>query len=51
MSLSQIEKGYKHFMLKEIFEQLQSVRDSMRKTSMSKQTISLGGIVEYETNF
>jgi len=50
MSLSQIEKGgYKHFMLKEIFEQPQSVRDSMRgRLSLSKQTISLGGIVEYE---
>lgn len=50
MSLSQIEKsGYEHFMLKEIFEQPQSVRDSMRgRLSLYKQTISLGGIVEYE---
>ncbi|HOB78229.1 MAG: glutamine--fructose-6-phosphate transaminase (isomerizing) [Bacteroidales bacterium] len=50
MSLSQIEKGgYEHFMLKEIFEQPQSVKDSMRgRLSLAKQTIALGGIVEYE---
>ena len=42
MSLSQIEKGgYEHFMLKEIFEQPQSVKDSMRgRLSLAKQTIA-----------
>lgn len=36
-------------MLKEIFEQPQSVKDSMRgRLSLAKQTIALGGIVEYE---
>ncbi|MBW6459466.1 MAG: glutamine--fructose-6-phosphate transaminase (isomerizing), partial [Bacteroidales bacterium] len=50
MNLSALEKGgYKHFMLKEIFEQPRSIRDSMRgRLRLSEGTVSLGGIVDYE---
>jgi glucosamine--fructose-6-phosphate aminotransferase (isomerizing) len=50
MSLCQLEKGgYEHFMLKEIFEQPRSIADSMRgRLNISKEIVSLGGIVEYE---
>jgi glucosamine--fructose-6-phosphate aminotransferase (isomerizing) len=51
MNLSQLEKGgYEHFMLKEIFEQPQSVRDSMRgRLNARAGIISLGGITDFET--
>ncbi len=51
MNLSQLEKGgYEHFMLKEIFEQPQSIRDSMRgRLNANKGIISLGGIIDFET--
>jgi glutamine---fructose-6-phosphate transaminase (isomerizing) len=50
MNLSALEKGgYEHFMLKEIFEQPRSIRDSMRgRLRLSEGTVSLGGIVDYE---
>ncbi len=50
MDLSQLEKeGYDHFMLKEIFEQPRSIRDSMRgRLHPRKGLVSLGGIVDYE---
>jgi len=50
MSISAIEKGgYDHFMLKEIYEQPRSVRDSMRgRLSVAKGQIALGGIIDYE---
>lgn len=50
MSLSALEKsGFEHFMLKEIFEQPQSIRDSMRgRFSVEQSIISLGGIIDYE---
>ena len=50
MNLSALEKsGYKHFMLKEIFEQPKSIRDSMRgRLRIQEGTVSLGGIVDYE---
>ncbi len=50
MDLSQLEKeGYDHFMLKEIFEQPRSIRDSMRgRLHPGKGLVSLGGIVDYE---
>jgi len=50
MNLTAIEKGgYDHFMLKEIFEQPLSIRDSMRgRLRMAQETIALGGISEYE---
>jgi glutamine---fructose-6-phosphate transaminase (isomerizing) len=53
MQLSTIEKGgYPHFMLKEIFEQPRSIKDSMRGRLKSAQGIvNLGGIIDYEQKF
>jgi len=50
MNLSALEKsGYEHFMLKEIFEQPRSIRDSMRgRLRVQEGIVSLGGIVDYE---
>lgn len=50
MQLEMIEKGgYEHFMLKEIFEQPQSILDSMRGRLLPDSgQISLGGIKDYE---
>ncbi len=50
MDLSQLEKeGYDHFMLKEIFEQPRSIKDSMRgRLNADKGIVSLGGIIDYE---
>jgi glucosamine--fructose-6-phosphate aminotransferase (isomerizing) len=50
MDLSQLEKeGYDHFMLKEIFEQPLSIRNSMRgRLHPEKGLVSLGGLVDYE---
>ena len=53
MNLEAIEKGgYEHFMLKEIYEQPQSIRASMlgRLNSVTGQ-VSLGGIEEFESKF
>jgi glucosamine--fructose-6-phosphate aminotransferase (isomerizing) len=49
LSLNALEKGgFDHFMLKEIFEQPRSIRDSMRGRLMVEEGIvSLGGIVDY----
>lgn len=48
--LEAIEKGgFEHFMLKEIFEQPQSIRNSMRgRIDLDKGIVSLGGIRDYE---
>ena len=44
-SLEQIEKGnYKYFMLKEIFEQPSSIKDSIRGRIVEDNTVKLGGI-------
>ena len=44
-SLEQIEKGnYKYFMLKEIFEQPTSIKDSIRGRILEDNTVKLGGI-------
>ncbi|MEQ9063313.1 MAG: glutamine--fructose-6-phosphate transaminase (isomerizing) [Vicingaceae bacterium] len=53
MHLEQIEKGgFDHFMLKEIYEQPQSIRNSMLgRMSVSEGKIVLGGIEEYEQKF
>ncbi|HEX7413535.1 MAG TPA: glutamine--fructose-6-phosphate transaminase (isomerizing) [Bacteroidia bacterium] len=53
MELEAIEKGgYKHFMLKEIYEQPRSIRDSMRgRLNADKAIVQLGGIVDYEPKF
>ncbi len=50
MQLEMIEKGgYAHYMLKEINEQPNSIKDSMRGRLIgSKNSIVLGGIKEYE---
>ncbi len=50
LHLEQLEKGgYDHFMLKEIYEQPRSVRDSMRgRLSINKGIVQLGGIADYE---
>lgn len=50
MNLESIEKGgFDHFMLKEIFEQPQSIKDSMRgRLDAEKGFVFLGGISEYE---
>lgn len=50
LNLSEIEKGgFEHFMLKEIFEQPRSIRDSMRgRLKLNEGIVSLGGILDYE---
>jgi glucosamine--fructose-6-phosphate aminotransferase (isomerizing) len=50
MNLSALEKGgFEHFMLKEIYEQPHSIRDSMRgRLHIDTGTVSLGGIIDYE---
>jgi glucosamine--fructose-6-phosphate aminotransferase (isomerizing) len=46
LELDSIEKGgYEHFMLKEIFEQPQSIHDTMRgRINMTEASIKLGGL-------
>lgn len=53
MHLEEIEKGgYEHFMLKEIHEQPQSIRNSMLgRMSLEDGKITMGGIEEYEKMF
>jgi glutamine---fructose-6-phosphate transaminase (isomerizing) len=50
MNLTALEKGgFEHFMLKEIYEQPFSIKDSMRgRLHSDLGTVSLGGIVDYE---
>jgi glucosamine--fructose-6-phosphate aminotransferase (isomerizing) len=50
LNLSALEKGgYEHFMLKEIFEQPRSIRDSLRgRLRLQEGIVSLGGIADYE---
>lgn len=50
MNLNALEKGgFEHFMLKEIYEQPHSIRDSMRgRLHADIGSISLGGIIDYE---
>ncbi|MDQ3049111.1 MAG: glutamine--fructose-6-phosphate transaminase (isomerizing), partial [Bacteroidota bacterium] len=53
LKLEALEKGgYDHFMLKEIYEQPRSIKDSMRgRVSSDKGSVNLGGISEYEQKF
>ncbi|MFO8067570.1 MAG: glutamine--fructose-6-phosphate transaminase (isomerizing) [Bacteroidales bacterium] len=53
MQLSALEKeGFPHFMLKEIYEQPRSIKDSMRgRLNAAKGIVSLGGIIDYEQKF
>ena len=50
LHLETLEKGgYEHFMLKEIYEQPQSILDSMRgRLKPRKSLVALGGIKDYE---
>jgi len=49
-NLSELEKGgYEHFMLKEIYEQPNSIKDSLRgRINPITGNVSLGGIIDYE---
>lgn len=49
LQIEALEKGgYEHFMLKEIYEQPNSVRDTMRgRLNLSNGTVYLGGLKEY----
>ncbi len=53
LKLEALEKGgFEHFMLKEIYEQPHSIKDSMRgRLSSEKDVVNLGGIAEYEQKF
>ncbi len=53
MNLEAIEKsGYEHFMLKEIYEQPTSIRNSMLgRLNPDNGKVSLGGIEEFESKF
>ncbi len=53
MKLEALEKGgYEHFMLKEIYEQPRSIRDSMRgRLRLEDGLVELGGIRDYMRRF
>lgn len=53
LDLDALEKsGFKHFMLKEIFEQPKSIRDSIRgRVNLSLDTISMAGIIDFQEKF
>ncbi|MFT4755094.1 MAG: glucosamine--fructose-6-phosphate aminotransferase (isomerizing) [Salibacteraceae bacterium] len=53
LNLEAIEKGgYDHFMLKEIYEQPKSIRDTLRgRMLVDKGIISMSGFQEYEAKF
>ena len=53
LTLSQLEKGgYPHFMLKEIFEQPQTLRDSMRgRVNVEQNNIAISGFIDNRERF
>jgi glutamine---fructose-6-phosphate transaminase (isomerizing) len=53
LKLEMLEKGgFEHFMLKEIYEQPNSILDSLRgRLNASKGIVALGGIKDYEKRF
>lgn len=53
MTLSQLEKGgYPHFMIKEIFEQPQTLSDSMRgRVNVDENNITLSGFIDNKEKF
>ena len=53
LTLSQLEKGgYPHFMLKEIFEQPQTLRDSMRgRVNVDQNNIAISGFIDNRDRF
>ena len=53
MSLSQLEKGgYEHFMLKEIFEQPNTIKECMRgRINVDNNSVVLSGIIDHKERF
>ena len=53
LTLSQLEKGgYPHFMIKEIFEQPQTLRDSMRgRINVEENNLTLSGFIDNKEKF
>ena len=53
LTLSQLEKGgYPHFMIKEIFEQPQTLRDSMRgRINVEEDNLTLSGFIDNKEKF
>ena len=53
MSLSQLEKGgYAHFMLKEIFEQPNTIRECMRgRINIDRNSVAMSGIIDNKDKF
>jgi len=53
MDLGTLEKGgYKHFMLKEIYEQPKSISDSIRgRVNVGMDTISMAGLIDFQERF
>lgn len=53
MNLSSLEKnGYPHFMLKEIYEQPQTIRDSLSgRINMELNTVALSGVIDHKEKF
>lgn len=53
MNISQLEKGgYEHFMLKEIFEQPDTIRDSFRgRIQLETNSITMAGIIDHADKF
>lgn len=53
LELEAIEKGgYEHFMLKEIYEQPRSIRDSLRgRLDVQTGRISMAGLIDYDHKF
>lgn len=53
MSLSQLEKGgYPHFMLKEIFEQPNTIRECMRgRINIDRNSVAMSGIIDNKDKF
>lgn len=53
MTLSQLEKGgYPHFMIKEIFEQPQTLSDSMRgRINVEENNLTLSGFIDHKDKF
>lgn len=53
LTLSQLEKGgYPHFMIKEIFEQPNTLRDSMRgRINVEENNLTLSGFIDHKEKF
>ncbi|MEG1497958.1 MAG: glutamine--fructose-6-phosphate transaminase (isomerizing) [Bacteroidales bacterium] len=53
MNLNMLEKdGYDHFMIKEIYEQPKTIRDSLRgRINVDRNQVALSGIIDYKEKF